>query len=181
MKLSAFKSKIEEWVTGKFGGVHTLDPPSVGKVNYIIYPVSGLSCKHRGLSMLMFEQVVSVTYCYSRRLTYAQLPMTLIESNWLNLAMGLVNGAECVIGDGVLLALNEIDPVDIMPATNNSDWLVTLRFSYAVTMPLELDTPADFIPLDFNLKEVVLSGYEPPISSTSELLFSYHLSVPQLL
>lgn len=175
MKLAAFKSQLSNWLTSRFSNsVQSLDPPTLGKSTYIIYPMAGLTSKLvGGIMMLSFEQLVSITFSYSRRLTYAQLPLSTVENSWLIAAMGLVEGAECVIGEGVSVRLNELDPIDIIPYTNNTDWLVTMRFSFAVVMPMILDTGDTNPVYDATLTELLVNGYRAPIATDSELLFSF--------
>lgn len=38
------------------------------------------------------------------------------------------------------MKLYKVDPIDIVPASNNSEWLVTLRIALDVEAPLELES-----------------------------------------
>lgn len=153
MKLSEFRTKISAWVASKFGGVHSLDPPQVlpaspsnpalppSPCTYIIYPVADLEIMQRyGSNWFRFSQIITVTYVFSRRLTYSQLPLNSLELLWLDRAVNLINDAGCEFGSAVNMKLYKVDPIDIVPASNNSEWLVTLRIALDVEAPLELES-----------------------------------------
>lgn len=156
MKMSQFRTKISSWVISKFGGTHSLDPPQIlppsssnqtlPPCTYIIYPVADLEVTQKyGSNWFRFSQIITVTYVFSRRLTYSQLPINSMELLWLDRVVNLVNNAECEFGSSVNMKPYKVDPIDIIPASNNSEWLVTIRIALDVEAPLELEsvfTPA---------------------------------------
>jgi len=118
---------------------------------HIIYPfVSTELSNKNGSRYITFEQVFSVTFIFSRRLNYSQLPLLNLHLLWLSVADKLASDSECLFGNGVKIATNKLDPIDILPASNNTDWLVTLRFSFEVSSYLELESIFEPVPILFN-------------------------------